>query len=69
MTEQGFKLGMTWRITNDLNAAHAMLLMLLMWMPCAAYQLRAESHADPGLGFPGWWVGGGFVQMGLFLGF
>lgn len=37
-------------------------------MPCAAYQLRAESHADPGLGLiPGWWVGG-FVQMGLFLG-
>jgi len=23
----------------------------------AAYQMRAESHADPGLGFPGWWVG------------
>jgi hypothetical protein len=35
----------------------------------AAYQLRAESDADPGLGFPAWWVVGGFVQMGLFLGF
>lgn len=31
-------------------------------MPCAAYQLRAESHADPGLGFPGWLGGwGGWV--------